>query len=101
MNDHNVLGEPENEFTFEEAFGRLGEMVQTLEAGDLSLEEATHLYEAGMEMAQKCNELLNNAELRVNKIQESFDEQIRLGKSDESSRITASALEQDTFDNQS
>ena len=78
MTEQKGTGSPENEFTFEEAFGKLGEMVQTLEGGNLSLEEATRLYEDGMKMAQKCNELLNNAELRINTIQESFGEQMRL-----------------------
>ena len=98
MSVKKVLGEPESEFSFEEVFGKLGEMVQTLEAGDLSLEQATHLYEAGMQMAQKCNELLNSAELRVNKIQESFGEQMRLLKSDQSAEITASTPDQDHSD---
>jgi len=78
MTEQKGNGSPENEITFEEAFGKLGEMVQTLEGGSLSLEEATRLYEDGMKMAQKCNELLNKAELRINTIQESFGEQMRL-----------------------
>ena len=101
MSDQNVSDGSENEFTFEEAFGKLGEMVQTLEGGNLSLEEATRLYEDGMKMAQKCNELLNKAELRVNQIQESFGEQIRLLNSDEPSEIQASTLEPDILDEQS
>ena len=88
----------ENEFTFEEAFGKLGEMVQTLEGGNLSLEEATCLNEDGMKLAQKCNELLNHAELRINTIQESFGEQMRLLNSELTLDAPEDDSDPDTFD---
>ena len=54
---------------FEEALGRLDEAVTALESGNLPLEDALDLYEEGMRMAQRCQELLDHAELRVRRLQ--------------------------------
>ena len=57
---------------FEEAFRRLEETVARLEEGGLPLEEALALYEEGMRLAQGCQELLDQAELRITRLQETF-----------------------------
>ena len=54
--------------TFEEAFRRLGEMAESLEQGGLTLSEATARYEEGMELVRRCNQLLNEAELKISKL---------------------------------
>ena len=53
---------------FEEAFEELETIVQRLEAGDLTLEEAIALYQRGMGLAQRCNEALGAAELQVQQL---------------------------------
>jgi exodeoxyribonuclease VII small subunit len=58
--------------SFEDAFRRLEEAVAKLEGGGLPLEEALTLYEEGMRLAQRCQEMLDQAELRVTRLQESF-----------------------------
>jgi len=58
--------------SFEEAFRRLEEAVAKLEEGGLPLEEALALYEEGMRLAQRCQEMLDQAELRVTRLQEAF-----------------------------
>lgn len=63
--------------TFEESFSRLEETVRALETGRLSLDEATRLFEDGMSLARRCNELLSKAELRVTRLQTAFAEQMR------------------------
>jgi len=60
--------------SFEEAFGRLEETVQALEAGNLTLEEATRLYEAGMSLARLCNQVLNATELRITQLRNAYSE---------------------------
>ena len=54
MNDN--LDTPHDEgidkLTFEQAMTKLDETVRALESGDLPLEEATSLYETGMELAR-------------------------------------------------
>lgn len=58
------------ELEFEEALKKLEEAVQALESGKLTLEEAFHRYEEGMELARCCNERLCRAELRVKQLLE-------------------------------
>ena len=62
----------EQQITFEEAFRRLEELVQTLEEGKLSLEETGRLYEEGMDLAKLCNRMLNATELRITELRDSF-----------------------------
>ena len=56
------------ELTFEQAFSQLEESVHGLEAGELSLGEALALFERGTQLAELCDRLLNEAELRVRQI---------------------------------
>jgi len=53
---------------FEEALGRLDETVAALEGGQLPLEDALRLYEEGVRMARRCQEMLDTAELRVQRL---------------------------------
>jgi len=54
--------------TFEQAYAQLEEVVARLESGDLTLEESVTLYERGQQLAQRCGEMLDSAELRVQQI---------------------------------
>ena len=51
--------------SFEEAFELLNEMAQSLEDGGLSLNEATARFAEGMDLVRRCNQLLDEAELRI------------------------------------
>jgi exodeoxyribonuclease VII small subunit len=57
---------------FEALYKRLEESVTKLEEGGLTLEESLALYEDGMQLARRCQELLQEAELRITRLQESF-----------------------------
>jgi exodeoxyribonuclease VII small subunit len=57
-----------NELSFEQANQQLEQAIARLESGELSLEESVSLYEKGRELAAYCQKLLNNAELRIKKI---------------------------------
>jgi exodeoxyribonuclease VII small subunit len=50
---------------FEKGLGRLEEIVEALEKGDLALEESLSLFEEGMKIAKFCTEKLDSAERRV------------------------------------
>jgi len=54
--------------TYEEAFSELEAIVIALEAGDQPLEEALSLFERGQGLTRRCAELLDEAELKVNKL---------------------------------
>ena len=59
--------------SFEEAYAQLEAAVNALQDGQMPLERALHYYEEGMKLAQRCNELLQKAELRVRQL--SVDEE--------------------------
>ncbi len=67
-----------DKLSFEEALERLDETVQALEAGGLSLSEATRLFEEGMKLARYSSEMLASAELRITRIQTAYGEQMRM-----------------------
>lgn len=56
--------------SFEDAYRRLEETVDQLERGELPLTDAESLYRQGMELANRCQQLLTEAELRITQIGE-------------------------------
>jgi exodeoxyribonuclease VII small subunit len=58
--------------TFEQVYGKLEERVGKLEQGGLSLEDSIALYEEGMQLARECQQRLDQAELKITKLRESF-----------------------------
>jgi exodeoxyribonuclease VII small subunit len=54
--------------SFENLFRELEATVAKLEAGDLALDESLALFQRGMELAKKCGELLDAAELRIKEL---------------------------------
>ena len=56
------------EISFEDSLKKIEEIVEELEKGELSLDEALKLYEEGMEFSDKCMEKLNESKQRVEKI---------------------------------
>ena len=69
--------------SFESAFSELEEVVRKLENGGLSLDEATSLFEMGMRLASKCNEILTSSELKITRLQKNFAEQMNLVPDDQ------------------
>jgi exodeoxyribonuclease VII small subunit len=53
---------------FEEAFGRLEEIVAKLESGDVALEESVDLYTEGMTLVKFCNSKLTVAREKIEKL---------------------------------
>jgi exodeoxyribonuclease VII small subunit len=58
--------------TFEEAFSLLNRTAEELEAGGLSLTEATARFEQGMKLVERCNRLLNTAEVKITQLKDSY-----------------------------
>jgi exodeoxyribonuclease VII small subunit len=56
------------QLSFERAFAELESIVQKLERGDVALEESVAIYERGEVLKRRCDELLRQAEARVEKI---------------------------------
>ncbi|MDX1592483.1 MAG: exodeoxyribonuclease VII small subunit [Balneolaceae bacterium] len=53
---------------FEEALQRLEAVVEKLNDEDISLEESVALYEEGIKLSKICTETLENAALKIEKI---------------------------------
>jgi exodeoxyribonuclease VII small subunit len=56
--------------SFEDALGRLSEIVKRLEEGDVPLEESMKLYEEGMRLGALCRSILKEAEGRMKRLTE-------------------------------
>jgi exodeoxyribonuclease VII small subunit len=54
--------------SFEVSLKRLTEIVQTLEKGDLALEESLRLFEEGVQLSRASQERLDAAEKRVDEL---------------------------------
>ncbi|RLB84293.1 MAG: exodeoxyribonuclease VII small subunit [Deltaproteobacteria bacterium] len=50
---------------FEDAMSRLEEIVQSLESGELSLEDSIKAFEEGIKLAKFCSQKLEEAEKKV------------------------------------
>jgi exodeoxyribonuclease VII small subunit len=69
--------------SFEQALALLEQTVEVLESGGLTISESTAMYERGMKLALKCNEMLAQAETRITRIKTTFGEQMRMIEPDE------------------
>jgi exodeoxyribonuclease VII small subunit len=61
---------PVEELNYEQAYEELEGLVNQLESGELELEKSLKLFERGQELAKRCAELLENAELRLRQLME-------------------------------
>ena len=70
---------PESEqtdgLTFEQAFQRLGELAEALESGGLTMAETTAKYEEGMVLVRRCNQLLDQAEMKITTLRDAYAQQ--------------------------
>jgi exodeoxyribonuclease VII small subunit len=63
---------PKTTPAFEELYTQLEEKVALLEQGGLSLDDALAAYEEAVLLAQQCQAMLDNAELRITRLRESI-----------------------------
>ena len=59
--------------TFEKAMKRLEEIGQSLDTGDIALEDSIKLYEEGIELIDFCKKKLDEAEKKVKKLSRNSD----------------------------
>lgn len=52
-------------FSFEQALKRLEEIVEALEAGNISLEDSIKIYQEGIALSKQCSGMLEEAEGKV------------------------------------
>ena len=58
---------------FEAALAELEKLVEKMESGDQSLEDALQSFQRGIELTRACQQALKNAEQRVEKLVKSGD----------------------------
>ncbi len=63
-------------FSFEQALKRLEEIVETLEAGNISLEDSIKIYQEGISLSKSCSVMLEEAEGKVMAIMNRNGEQM-------------------------
>ena len=59
--------------SFEEALKQLEELAEQIEQGKIGLEESIQKYEEGMSLVKQCRDILSQAELRIQQLQERSD----------------------------
>ena len=69
--------------SLESSLKRLEEIVETLEHGDVSLDDAVILYEEGVQISKGCAEKLKAAELKIKRLSKEIDGQFTLNESNE------------------
>ena len=62
---------------FEDAYRQLESIVQSLEHGGLTLERTIALFEEGMQLIKLCTAQLNEAELKVTKLQDALEDALQ------------------------
>ena len=55
----------EKKLTFEEAYKQLTELVKKMESGELALADSVAAYEQGVKLKAYCEQLLKEAELKI------------------------------------
>jgi exodeoxyribonuclease VII small subunit len=68
--------------TFEKAMKRLEEIGQSLDTGDIALEESIKLYEEGIELIDFCKKKLDEAEKKVKKLSRNSDGEFNISSLD-------------------
>jgi len=69
--------------SLESSLKRLEEIVEKLEHGKASLDDAMVLYEEGIQISKECAEKLKAAELKIKKLSKDVEGQFTLNESDE------------------
>ena len=67
MNNDNML----DKMTFEEAMNELENLVESLDKGDISLDQAIAAYDRGSQLKDHCQKKLSEAKMKVETIQSS------------------------------
>jgi len=66
----------EKQPTFEESLAQLEGIVSAIEGGKIGLQEAIDQYEKGMQLIQRCRDMLADAETKVQQLQLTDDNRL-------------------------
>ena len=71
-----MVDDPLEKMTFEDAMKELENLVDSLDKGDVSLDEAIAAYDRGSQLKDHCQKKLNEAKMKVETIQSSGDSKV-------------------------
>jgi exodeoxyribonuclease VII small subunit len=69
--------------SFEISLKRLESIVEALEGGKVSLDEAVNLYEEGIKLSRECAEKLKATELKIRKLAKAAGEDFEVSETEE------------------
>ena len=69
--------------SLEHSLKRLEEIVESLERGDVTLDDAMNLYEEGVQISKECAEKLKAAELKIKKLSKDIEGNFSFNEKDE------------------
>lgn len=64
---------PKKSATFEESMVRLEQIVRTMEQGNATLEDSLKLFNEGTKLVERCTEMLDAAQLQIQKVMTAAD----------------------------
>ena len=71
-----MVDDPLEKMTFEDAMKELENLVDSLDKGDVSLDEAIAAYDRGSQLKDHCQKKLNEAKMKVETIQSSGESNV-------------------------
>lgn len=77
------MSKKETKRTFEQSLGRLEKIVDSLEQGEVSLEESLKMFEEGIQLSKECMETLNKADLRIKQLTKDLNGKLQLTEFEE------------------
>ena len=75
-----MVNDPLEKMTFEDAMKELENLVDSLDKGDVSLDEAIAAYDRGSQLKDHCQKKLNEAKMKVETIQSSGESNVMPNK---------------------
>ena len=75
-----MVNDPLEKMTFEDAMKELENLVDALDKGDVSLDEAIAAYDRGSQLKDHCQKKLNEAKMKVETIQSSGESNVITNK---------------------
>ena len=73
MSNENKISEEIKKLSFEESLKELEKIVEELDSGSIDLDKAVEAYEKGTQLKQHCEKKLQEAKLRIEKIEVTKD----------------------------
>lgn len=60
--------------SFEEKMKKLEDIIQKLDSDEVQLEESLSLYKEGINLSKECDEILKNAQLEIEELEDNNDD---------------------------